>query len=120
VRSRFEPGKDHCFEVDTSMNLAHLNALTQQIAVSSTLQDLEDLCRTECARLGFHTFVYALRVPTHFAEARVIMLDGYPEGWVKRYFEAAHFDGRPGDGALREPHHPPALERPVPGARKPR
>jgi LuxR family transcriptional activator of bioluminescence operon len=79
----------------TSMNLQHLDALTQHIAVSTTLDDLEGLCRTECARLGFHTFVYALRVPTHFAEARVIMLDGYPAGWVKRYFEAAHFEADP-------------------------
>jgi len=77
------------------MDLQLMEVLTQRLAASTTLDDLRALCREECARLGFHSFVYALRVPTQFAEARVIMLDGYPEGWVKRYFEAAHFEADP-------------------------
>jgi len=77
------------------MNLQLMEVLKQRLAASTTLDDLRALCREECARLGFHSFVYALRVPTQFAEARVIMLDGYPEGWVKRYFEAAHFEADP-------------------------
>ena len=43
-------------------------------------------------RLGYHFFVGALRTPTHFFGARIIMFGDYPEGGVKRYVEKEHFE----------------------------
>lgn len=67
----------------------------QRFDAASSIDQLEDMLREESKRLGFDSFVYALRVPTSYSNAQVIMLDGYPEGWVKRYFEAAYYDVDP-------------------------
>jgi len=67
----------------------------QRLAAAMTLDELHVLCREYCESLDFQYFVYALRVPTHFADARLIMIDGYPPGWVKHYFEQFHFDADP-------------------------
>ena len=56
------------------------------------------LCAANIAGLWFSVlclyFVSALQVPAHFADARLIMVDGYPPGWAKHYFEQA-FDADP-------------------------
>ncbi len=72
-----------------------INAVRQHLAAATTLDELQVLCREFSKALGFQHFVYALRVPTHFADARLIVIDGYPSGWVKRYFEQRHFDSDP-------------------------
>ncbi len=77
------------------MELSQIIETQQCFAAASSIEELTVLCREATQRLGFHNFVYALRVPTNFANARLIMLDGYPEGWVKRYFEAGHSDADP-------------------------
>jgi Autoinducer binding domain len=64
------------------MNTECMQGLTAQLAQAVTLSELTELCREITLRLNFQTFVYALRVPTHIANARVIRLAGYPPGWV--------------------------------------
>ena len=72
-----------------------VNAFRLRLRAAVTLDELHALCRENSEALGFQYFVYALRVPTHFADARLIMVDGYPPGWVKHYFEQAYFDADP-------------------------
>lgn len=59
------------------------------------MDELHAICRDFSEALGFQHFVYALRVPTQFADARLILIDGYPPEWVKHYFEQHHFDADP-------------------------
>lgn len=81
--------------IGSTMDLSQIIETQRRFATASSIEELTVFCSEETLRLGFHSFVYALRVPTNFANAQVIMLDGYPEGWVKRYFEAAHADADP-------------------------
>lgn len=50
----------------------------QAFATAPSIGALTDVCRQLSLDLGFRHFVYALRVPTNFANARLIILDGYP------------------------------------------
>jgi DNA-binding CsgD family transcriptional regulator len=75
--------------------LAFAQGAQRQLAQATSIDQLEATLREECKQLGFDSFVYALRVPTSYSNAQVIMLDGYPQGWVKRYFEHAYFDVDP-------------------------
>jgi DNA-binding CsgD family transcriptional regulator len=79
----------------TIMDIQSIHEVRHAFAVATSIDELTDLCRDGSKRLGFQSFIYALRVPTHFADARLIMLDGYPDGWVKRYFEQAYHDADP-------------------------
>jgi DNA-binding CsgD family transcriptional regulator len=67
----------------------------QRFTDAPTMEALKILLQEQCGALGFHSFIYALREPTNFSNAQVILLDGYPDGWVKRYFEAAYYDCDP-------------------------
>jgi len=77
------------------MAVQNMDVLRPRLKTAVTLDELHALCREHSEALGFQYFVYALRVPTHFADARLIMIDGYPPGWVKHYFEQSHFDADP-------------------------
>lgn len=77
------------------MNLQATDAFTPRLAAAASLDELRELCRVHSNALGFQHFVYALRVPTNFSDARLIVIDGYPPSWVKRYFEQKHFDADP-------------------------
>jgi DNA-binding CsgD family transcriptional regulator len=77
------------------MNLAAFHDDLQRLSETDSIEQLTERCRSQALTLGFDNFVYALRVPTHFSEARLIMLDGYPNGWVQRYFEQSHFSADP-------------------------
>jgi DNA-binding CsgD family transcriptional regulator len=63
----------------------------QQLSAAATIDELAAQCQRYSASLGFDSFVYALRVPTQFSESRLVVLNGYPSGWVDRYFERSHF-----------------------------
>jgi DNA-binding CsgD family transcriptional regulator len=67
----------------------------QQLSAAATIDELTALCHTYSATLGFDSFVYALRVPTQFSESRLVVLNGYPNGWVNHYFERSHFMNDP-------------------------
>lgn len=60
---------------------------SQQFSEAGSVADITALCRSHCRLLGFDYFVYALRIPTQFTEARVIMLKGYPDVWLDHYWE---------------------------------
>jgi DNA-binding CsgD family transcriptional regulator len=75
--------------------LAYAKQAQERFIYATSVDQLEYVLRGECTRLGFHSYIYALRVPTSYSNAQIIMLDGYPEGWVKRYFEKAYFDVDP-------------------------
>lgn len=77
------------------MSFDQVLEIRQRFATACSMDQLKTLFRKESQRLGFDSFIYALRVPTNFSNAQVIMLDGYPDGWVKRYFEAAHYECDP-------------------------
>ena len=78
-----------------AIDVQNMDALRQRFTSAGTMDELHAVCRDYSEALGFQHFVYALRVPTHFADARLIMVDGYPPGWVKHYFEQHHFDADP-------------------------
>ena len=58
------------------MAVQTMEVLRQHLTTAVTLDELHALCRGHSEALDFHHFVYALRVPTHFADARLIMIDG--------------------------------------------
>jgi len=62
-------------------------AALQHFSTADSVEDITALCRLHCMQLGFDYFVYALRIPTQFTEARVIMLKGYPDAWLDHYWE---------------------------------
>jgi DNA-binding CsgD family transcriptional regulator len=53
---------------------------------AASLSDVEAVCRWQCEALGFDRFIFAMRVPTQFADAQLLMINGYPDGWVEHYF----------------------------------
>ncbi len=77
------------------MELTQVLEAQQRFAAALNMEQLKAHFLEVSKQLGFDSFVYALRVPTNFSNAQVIMLDGYPEGWVKRYFEAAYYESDP-------------------------
>lgn len=77
------------------MDLSQVLNAQRRFAAALTLEQLKLAFGEESQRLGFDHFIYALRVPTNFTNAQVITLDGFPEGWVKRYFEAAYYECDP-------------------------
>lgn len=77
------------------MELTQVLEAQQRFSAALNMEQLKAHFLEVSKQLGFDSFVYALRVPTNFSNAQVIMLDGYPEGWVKRYFEAAYYESDP-------------------------
>jgi DNA-binding CsgD family transcriptional regulator len=77
------------------MDLIDVLAVQQRFATAPTLAQLKEICLEVSNKLQFDSFVYALRTPTNFSNAQVIMLDGYPQGWVKHYFESAYYESDP-------------------------
>ncbi|MCP5281234.1 MAG: autoinducer binding domain-containing protein [Rhodoferax sp.] len=89
------------------MDMVQVLAAQRRFSAALTMEQLKAAFAEESRRLGFDSYVYALRVPTNFTNAQVIMVDGYPEGWVKRYFEAEYIDA--GLGALIQARRNEAL-----------
>lgn len=50
-----------------------------------SLQEVTRFCQQQADALGFGHFIYAMRVPTGFSEARVVFANGYPPEWLERY-----------------------------------
>lgn len=67
------------------MNLDALQAELQAFGAATDTAQIEALCRRHCAQMGFDTFIYALRIPTHFTESRVVMVQSYPQAWTGHY-----------------------------------
>lgn len=69
------------------INLHFFNDALQRFEAANSIEEITGLCASHCRQLGFDFFVYALRIPSQFAEARVIMLKGYPDAWLDHYWE---------------------------------
>jgi DNA-binding CsgD family transcriptional regulator len=68
-----------------------LRGLREATARAATLPDLEAVCAQLAQDAGFDHFVFALRLPTHFAKARVVRVDGFPAGWMERYAQRDYY-----------------------------
>ena len=56
-----------------------------------TLEEITDLCRFFCQKMGFDIVIYALRLPASFSESRLIIVNGgYPERWLARFWERGY------------------------------
>jgi len=56
-----------------------------QLLHSPDLPSLHGQVQRLAQALGFEHFIYALRVPEHFAQSSVLLVDGYPPGWTRHY-----------------------------------
>ncbi len=75
---------------DDPTTIAAFYESARKFALLDDLDEVAALCRAHCQLLGFEYFVYALRAPTEFADAELRLINGYPEGWVDRYFERSY------------------------------
>jgi DNA-binding CsgD family transcriptional regulator len=77
------------------MNIQQFQDTLQIFSTASSVDEITELCRFHCQNLGFDNFVYALRIPTKFSEARVIIIKGYPDLWLERYWELGYHASDP-------------------------
>lgn len=77
------------------MNINGVQINLSSFVKVNTVNDLEAVCRDHCHKLGFDSFVYALRIPENFSDSRLIVVNGYPAAWVDRYFEKAYYQCDP-------------------------
>ncbi|MBX9612304.1 MAG: LuxR family transcriptional regulator [Burkholderiales bacterium] len=77
------------------MNLNEFHDRLERFSAASSIEDITALLRGHARDLGFDSFVYAFRMPTHFSDAKVVMLNGYPDGWVSHYFDQALYNDDP-------------------------
>ena len=73
------------------MNLEALQSDLQGFGAATDIAQIEALCRRHCAQMGFDTFIYALRIPAHFTDSRIAMVQSYPVAWTDHYFDNGYF-----------------------------
>lgn len=73
------------------MNLHLIHDALQRFSSSQSVDEIRELLREFSNQLGFESFIYALRVPVTFAESRVVMIKGYPDEWLDRYFDHGYY-----------------------------
>ena len=74
------------------MNIDQFYTALNDFSTAKSIEDITALCRVHCERLGFDAFVYALRIPTHFSNSRLVLLKGYPDQWLEHYFNHAYYE----------------------------
>jgi len=57
------------------MNLLDFHSSLHKFATADSIEELTELCRYYCEQLGFDYFIYALRVPTFFADSRLVLIN---------------------------------------------
>lgn len=72
------------------MKLAEFYDVMQSFSKADTVADITTLCQLHSKDLGFDNFIYALRMPTQFADSKLVLIDGYPANWVSHYFERTY------------------------------
>ncbi|RZJ25748.1 MAG: LuxR family transcriptional regulator [Haliea sp.] len=72
------------------MNLDELQSDLQGFGAATDIGQVEALCRRHGAQMGFESFIYALRIPAHFTDSRVVMIQSYPQAWTSRYLERGY------------------------------
>jgi len=70
------------------MDIQDFHNALQGFLTANSVDEITRLCRLQSQQLGFDAFVYALRIPTRVSEARLIVINGYPEAWINHYFES--------------------------------
>lgn len=58
-----------------------------RFAAAQSLDEITRLSRFYSQQMGFDAFIYALRIPSQFSESRVVVINGYPDAWLERYWE---------------------------------
>lgn len=66
-----------------------------QLEQAHSLADVKRFCRAQADALGFEHFIYAMRVPTGFREARMVVANGYPTDWIGRYMDQGYAEHDP-------------------------
>ncbi|WP_424196559.1 LuxR family transcriptional regulator [Ampullimonas aquatilis] len=77
------------------MKLSDFHDNLQTFSKTKNVDEITDLCRFYCHELGFDTFIYALRIPTQFSESRIVVIKGYPDAWLDRYWEKQYASSDP-------------------------
>jgi DNA-binding CsgD family transcriptional regulator len=77
------------------MTLKEFHQSLQRFSNCQTVDEIRALCDAYCRQLGFNHFVFALRASSQFADAQVVVVDGYPSSWVSHYFEHAFYEVDP-------------------------
>jgi DNA-binding CsgD family transcriptional regulator len=72
---------------DIAINLQDFNNSLSRFSTVKSLDEITALCRFYSRQLGFDAFIYALRIPSQFSESRVVVINGYPDAWLERYWE---------------------------------
>lgn len=80
-------GQERC-----DLKLDEFHAALQSFSMANSIEELTELCRFHCKQFGFDAFVYALRIPTHFSESRLVLIKGYPDPWLEHYFSHAYYE----------------------------
>lgn len=74
------------------LNINEFYVSLEKFSTAQSIEDITELCRLHGQQLGFDAFVYALRIPTHFSNSRLVLLKGYPEPWLEYYFNRAYYE----------------------------
>ena len=59
---------------------------------TSTIEEIETVCKYFFAGFGFEKFIYGTRMLTSFASPNVFIVNSYPEKWKKRYIEENYIE----------------------------
>ncbi|MBX3221873.1 MAG: LuxR family transcriptional regulator [Labilithrix sp.] len=73
------------------MKLDELHGRLQCFLDAASPEAIAGLTRAIADDLGYPSFIYALRFPTMFAEARVVQIKGYPDAWLERYWDESYY-----------------------------
>ncbi len=73
------------------MEIIEFHASLTRLSGIDTIEDITGLCDFYARELGFDYFIYALRIPTHFSDSRLVLLNGYPDRWVEHYFTRNYY-----------------------------
>lgn len=68
------------------MNIHEYHDGLHRFAFAQSIEEITNLCQSHCKLLGFDRFIYALRIPNQFSDSRVIVVKGYPDAWLDRYW----------------------------------
>lgn len=77
------------------MDPVRLHADLKRLDEARTLDELTASFRSRASALGFDAFVYALRIPEGLSESRFVVVKGYPDAWLERYFERGFLESDP-------------------------
>ncbi len=77
------------------MDLQSFQRALSALQETHSLLDVTRFCHQQAEAIGFQHFIYAMRVPTGFSEARVVFANGYPPAWLERYGTLAYAEHDP-------------------------